>query len=131
MDDNPLETLTREFSEYHQAARDANDKLTDEVKDLRERIGKIILPAAARGNVQTGEQLMSQHHEQQHRAAFVKYIRTGEMETRGLATTPDDSGGFVVPPYLDKQIHDILISISPIRAISRNIAVSNAGEITI
>ena len=62
------------------------------------------------------------------RAAFAGFVRTGaEIETKALAGTSGDSGGYAVPREIDAVIDATLVAISPIRAIANVVKVGSAG----
>ncbi len=60
----------------------------------------------------------------EHKAAFEAYVRSGEsanlrsLESKALSVGSNPDGGFLVPPEIEAQIGERLVSISPIRFIA-------------
>jgi len=89
---------------------DAHGRRLDEIAIKNAR------PAFARAHTQ-GESV-------EHKTAFETYVRSGEstnlrtLEWKAMSVGSNPDGGFLVPPQIETQIGERLISISPIRSIA-------------
>jgi len=67
----------------------------------------------------------------EHKAAFEAYVRSGEsanlraLESKALSVGSNPDGGFVVPPEIERQIGERLLTISPIRSLSSQRTISS------
>ena len=124
--------LMRAFDEFKQTndqtSRHRTDVLLNEklaridqtIDVYRRRLEEIALKSArpSIGNFRSANGSL------EHKTAFEAYVRVGEsaelhgLESKALSTSSGPDGGFLVPPEIETQIGQRLISISPIRSIA-------------
>ena len=109
-----------------------NGELTrlSELKSEMERVKQVLDEISAkasrpRAGGETAEQ--AEHHK-----AFNRFLRRGDdaglsdLQKKALSIGVDGDGGYAVPEQLDRDIHSLLVEVSPVRSVARTITVGTS-----
>ena len=113
-----LKTLEGEFkSAIERADTAASERLNDAISSIESKMAAIEIaanrPAGAGSEAET-----------ETKAAFVRYMRSGDKtEIKSMSTTAAE-GGYTVPKEIDSVIQRLVVNISPMRKIARVVSVS-------
>ncbi len=111
-----LESKLTEITDQRQKAEETLTKLNERLDEMETKSNR---PGTGQASPEVVE----------HKAAFEKFMRKGdeegleELQQKAMSIGSDPDGGFAVPEELDREIHKLLVEISPVRSVARVITV--------
>lgn len=120
--DNTVADLHRLFAGHHDASKKVFADLSASIENINGTIDDLASKVAGLSITGGGA-----HDRRRSFEPLLAYLRNGQVQAT-MTTQSNPDGGFITESAFDRQINDQLISISPIRAISRVVQVTNASD---